>query len=108
MQQKMAASLIALTSVGSLLLTNDAVRARAPSPPPRAVVDTSTRADDPQPIAWDCVPNYWWGYWTWAWQPCAWLDREYVEHTIGAVADTSDIAEPPADEGPQASASSVR
>lgn len=43
-------------------------------------------------VAWDCVPDYWWGYWTWAWQPCAWLDRSYVEGTIGAVAD----ATPPA------------
>lgn len=103
MQQKMAASLIALTSVGSLLLTHDAVQARAPAPLPRVVVDAPTQAETPQPIAWDCVPNYWWGYWTWAWQPCAWLDREYVEHTIGAVADRSDSAESPADEaGPQA------
>jgi hypothetical protein len=38
-------------------------------------------------IAWDCVPSYWWGYWTWAWQPCAWIDRSYVEGTIGAIAE---------------------
>ena len=37
-------------------------------------------------LAWDCVPSYWWGYWTWAWQPCAWIDRSYVAGTIGAVA----------------------
>jgi hypothetical protein len=40
-------------------------------------------------LAWECVPSYWWGYWTWAWQPCAWLDREYVEGTIGAIADAT-------------------
>ncbi len=39
------------------------------------------------PVAWDCVPSYWWGYWTWAWQPCAWIDRSYVEGTIGAIAE---------------------
>jgi hypothetical protein len=38
-------------------------------------------------LAWDCVPTYWWGYWTWAWQPCAWIDRGYVHGTIGAVAE---------------------
>jgi hypothetical protein len=37
-------------------------------------------------VAWDCVPTYWWGYWTWAWQPCAWIDRSYVENAIGAIA----------------------
>lgn len=40
-----------------------------------------------QQLAWDCVPSYWWGYWTWAWQPCAWIDRSYVEGTIGAIAE---------------------
>ncbi len=38
-------------------------------------------------LAWDCVPSYWWGYWTWAWQPCAWIDRNYVEGAIGAIAE---------------------
>jgi hypothetical protein len=103
MQQKIASSLITLTSVGSLLLTHDAVQARAPSPSPRVVVDTPAQAENRGPVAWDCVPGYWWGYWTWAWQPCAWLDREYVEHTIGAVANRSDSAEQTADQGPQAS-----
>lgn len=37
-------------------------------------------------LAWDCVPSYWLGYWAWAWQPCAWIDRSYVQGAIGAVA----------------------
>ncbi len=40
----------------------------------------------PEAIAWDCVPSYWLGYWAWAWQPCPWLDRSYVQGAIGAVA----------------------
>ena len=97
MQQKMATSLLALTSVvGSLLLTHDVALAREPSPPSRVQDDASTRESGaPQPIAWDCVPNYWWGYWTWAWQPCAWLDPVYVEHTIGAVACASEVTSLP-------------
>ena len=46
-------------------------------------------SEHPPRLAWDCVPSYWWGYWTWAWQPCAWIDRSYVAGTIGAVAALS-------------------
>jgi hypothetical protein len=57
------------------------------SPPLRVVAASDATSEGQDTIAWDCVPNYWWGYWTWAWQPCAWIDRSYVEGTIGAVAE---------------------
>lgn len=41
-------------------------------------------------VAWECVPSYWLGYWVWAWQPCPWIDRTYVQAAIGAVASASD------------------
>ncbi|MFT3927527.1 MAG: hypothetical protein QM778_33650 [Myxococcales bacterium] len=58
------------------------------------VAPPQTGRAEEEPVAWDCVPNYWWGYWTWAWQPCAWIDRTYVEGTIGAVADARTDAMP--------------
>ena|GEM_PF-6820268 len=60
----------------------------------------TTRDEAPEagPVAWDCVPNYWWGYWTWAWQPCAWIDRSYVEGTIGAIAETKPERRAPQEE----------
>ncbi len=52
---------------------------------------TRTTAGSPSQdtVAWECVPNYWLSYWAWAWQPCPWLDRAYVQGAIGAVADAS-------------------
>jgi hypothetical protein len=35
---------------------------------------------------WSCVPDYWWGYWTYAYDPCAWLEPVYTEYTTGTVA----------------------
>lgn len=61
------------------------------SPLGEAIVDAPS---EQQKIAWDCVPSYWWGYWTWAWQPCAWIDRSYVEGTIGAIAEAPAEATP--------------
>jgi hypothetical protein len=56
----------------------------------RAAEEETAREQVSPKVAWDCVPSYWWGYWTWAWQPCAWIDRSYVEGTIGAIADAHD------------------
>ena len=32
---------------------------------------------------WQCVPGWWWGYWGWVWDPCAWLTPVPVEFDIG-------------------------
>jgi hypothetical protein len=58
------------------------------APAPRS---PSKQRSSERTLAWDCVPTYWWGYWTWAWQPCAWIDRSYVQGTIGAVAGAGDL-----------------
>jgi hypothetical protein len=41
---------------------------------------------DEDAIYWECVPGYWWGYWSYVWDTCAWLEPVYVEYTIGSVA----------------------
>jgi hypothetical protein len=86
MQQKLIC-LLALTFASSLCLTQGTSHAGEPTKP------AELESEPAQKIAWDCVPNYWWGYWTWAWEPCAWLDPEYVEHTIGAVASAESAPE---------------
>jgi Domain of unknown function (DUF4136) len=40
---------------------------------------------DQDAIYWECVPGYWWGYWGWVWDNCAWLEPYYVNYTIGSV-----------------------
>lgn len=44
----------------------------------------STKDDDA--IYWECVPGYWWGYWGYVWDSCAWLEPIYIEYTIGSMA----------------------
>lgn len=34
---------------------------------------------------WSCVPGYWWGYWGWVWDPCAWLEPIYVSYAVGSL-----------------------
>lgn len=34
---------------------------------------------------WSCVPGYWWGYWGWVWDPCAWLEPIYVTYATGSL-----------------------
>jgi hypothetical protein len=105
---KHAACLIACSGVMSLWAGHDGEQPNGSSA--RRMPDTSAEralnafaeqgpADArPEYLAWDCVPTYWWGYWTWAWQPCAWLDPVYVEGTIGAIAQVtparSDVRRP--------------
>lgn len=36
-------------------------------------------------LYWDCVEGYWWGYWTYAWEPCAWLEPVYTDYETGTV-----------------------
>jgi hypothetical protein len=43
----------------------------------------STKSQDA--IYWECVPGYWWGYYGWYWDSCAWLDPEYVEFAVGSL-----------------------
>jgi hypothetical protein len=43
----------------------------------------STKSHDA--IYWECVPGYWWGYYGWYWDSCAWLDPEYVEFAVGSL-----------------------
>ena len=84
-----------LALISALALSSASVsQARPPAPiesPPvvQPTVGPTAQPSTAEQIAWDCVPSYWWGYWTWAWQPCAWIDRSYVEGTIGAVAQAS-------------------
>jgi len=36
-------------------------------------------------VEWICVPGYWWGYWGWTWDPCAWTEPVPVTYAIGHV-----------------------
>jgi hypothetical protein len=50
------------------------------------VVFSLGATNDEDAIYWECVPGYWWGYWGWVWDTCAWLEPIYVEYTVGTVA----------------------
>lgn len=32
---------------------------------------------------YECCGGYWWGYWGWYWDPCAYWCPEYVEYEVG-------------------------
>lgn len=32
---------------------------------------------------YECCGGYWWGYWGWYWDPCAYWCPEYVEYDVG-------------------------
>lgn len=36
-------------------------------------------------LSWECVDSYWYGYWTWTWDPCPWLEPVYDEDRQGAI-----------------------
>ena len=32
---------------------------------------------------YECCGGYWWGYWGWYWDPCAYWCPQYVEYEVG-------------------------
>lgn len=34
-------------------------------------------------VVWQCVGGWWWGFWGWVWDPCAWLAPVPVEFDVG-------------------------
>ncbi|KPK11213.1 MAG: hypothetical protein AMJ62_16400 [Myxococcales bacterium SG8_38] len=34
---------------------------------------------------YDCCGGYWWGYWGWYWDPCAYWCPQYVEYDVGSL-----------------------
>lgn len=44
-----------------------------------------TATDDEEAVSWACVDGYWYGYWAWATDPCAYITPYYTEYTEGAI-----------------------
>lgn len=34
-------------------------------------------------VVWECVGGWWWGYWGWRWDSCAWVTPVPVEFDVG-------------------------
>lgn len=34
---------------------------------------------------YDCCGGYWWGYWGWYWDPCAYWCPQYVQYDVGSL-----------------------
>jgi hypothetical protein len=78
----------------NLELVNDAVRSELTAlgleevdaaDDPDLVAFNLAATEETEAISWECVDGYWYGYWTYAWDPCAWLAPIYTEYTSGAV-----------------------
>ncbi|MFT3924940.1 MAG: DUF4136 domain-containing protein [Myxococcales bacterium] len=74
---------------------NDAVRQQLldqgltevdPTANPDLVAVSLASTQDHAGYTWSCVDGYWWGYWTYTYNPCAWLEPVYTEFTTGSVA----------------------
>jgi hypothetical protein len=40
---------------------------------------------DETALYWDCVDGYWYGWWVWTWDPCAYVQPVYEQYTVGTV-----------------------
>lgn len=38
-----------------------------------------------QGIVYDCVGGWWWGYWGWYWDPCAWVVPRTIDFDVGSL-----------------------
>jgi hypothetical protein len=54
-----------------------------PDQSPDLVAFSLASASKDGAIVWECIPGGWWGYWYWAWDPCAATDPDYVEYAEG-------------------------
>jgi len=52
---------------------------------PDVVAFSLAATSNQQALSWDCVDGYWYGYWAYSWDPCAWLEPVYTEYTQGSV-----------------------
>lgn len=53
---------------------------------PSEVVQVLSWTEQDTAVQYTCVPGAWWyGYWYYAWDPCAWLSPELVSLAAGAV-----------------------
>lgn len=66
-------------------LTQLGLREVARDDDPDLVAFSLAATDDEEAVYWDCVEGYWYGYWTYAWDPCAWLEPVYLEYTVGSI-----------------------
>ena len=76
----------------NLTLINDSVRSELlllgftevrPDQDPDLVAFSLASASKEGAIVWECVPGGWYGYWYWAWDPCAAADPDYVDYAEG-------------------------
>jgi hypothetical protein len=44
---------------------------------------------------YECIGGWWWGYWGWYWDPCAWWVPRYIEYDVGNL--LIPVGPPPAD-----------
>ncbi len=38
-----------------------------------------------QGVVYDCVGGWWWGYWGWYWDPCAWVVPRIIDFDVGSL-----------------------
>ncbi|MDH3200448.1 MAG: DUF4136 domain-containing protein [Myxococcales bacterium] len=38
-----------------------------------------------QGVVYDCIGGWWWGYWGWYWDPCAWIVPRIIDFDVGSL-----------------------
>jgi hypothetical protein len=57
----------------------------APTEPADLLAFSLERTAEQDALYWECAEGYWWGYWSFAWAPCGWLEPVYTEYETGTV-----------------------
>jgi hypothetical protein len=66
-------------------LLEEGLREVAPGETPDVFAFSLASTDEEAALYWGCVDGYWYGYWSFAWDPCAWLQPVYAEYETGTI-----------------------
>ncbi len=63
---------------------------------PDLIAFSVASTDEVTDVSWDCVPGYWYGYWSFSYDPCEFVSPYYDEYTVGTL--VVGLADPERDE----------
>jgi hypothetical protein len=52
---------------------------------PNLYLFTLTKTAEQSAIYWECAGGYYYGYWSWYWNPCTWITTVNVDYTVGTL-----------------------
>ena len=79
-------SLTQANTAAATELTQNGFRQVDASDNPDLYLFSLSRTTDETALYWECTGDYYWyGYWGWTWDSCAWLTQMTAEYSIGTI-----------------------